>query len=110
LAYILCTHCKEYYEGIYYTSPGIADNRIYGTGTIWQQGAEKIASLAAVHPQEWLLQYYTGWAYTQSSFRAPKGEAELSTEKAAPYVKKALDLQPGNTEILALAVCWADGW
>ncbi|MCF6404798.1 hypothetical protein L3C95_18005 [Chitinophaga filiformis] len=74
--------------------------------TIWQQGAEKIGNLAVAHPEEWLLQYYTGWAYTQSSFRAPKGEAESATEKAGPYVKKALDLQPGNTETLALMAYW----
>lgn len=72
----------------------------------WQQSAEKIGSLAAVHPDEWLLQYYTGWVYTQSSFRAPKGEAEPSTEKAEPYVKKALDMQPANTETLALMAYW----
>jgi hypothetical protein len=72
----------------------------------WQQGAERIALLATAHPEEWLLQYYTGWAYTQSSFRAAKGQAEPSTEKAEPYVKKALDLQPGNTETLALMAYW----
>jgi len=74
--------------------------------TIWQQGAEKIGNLAAAHPEEWLLQYYTGWAYTQSSFRAPDGEADPSTEKAEPYVKKALDLQPDNTETLTLMAYW----
>lgn len=73
---------------------------------VWQQGAEKIGQLATAHPEEWLLQYYTGWAYTQSSFKAPKGEAEPSTEKAEPYVKKALDLQPGNTETLTLMAYW----
>lgn len=72
----------------------------------WQQGAEKIGKLAAANPQEWLLQYYTGWAYTQSSFRAPKGEAEPTTEKAEPYVKKALELQPDNTETLTLMAYW----
>ncbi|PSL32076.1 tetratricopeptide repeat protein [Chitinophaga ginsengisoli] len=74
--------------------------------TIWQQGAEKIGNLAAAHPEEWLLQYYTGWAYTQSSFRAPDGEADPSTEKAEPYVKKALALQPDNTETLTLMAYW----
>lgn len=72
----------------------------------WQQSAEKIGQLATAHPEEWLLQYYTGWAYTQSSFKAPKGQAEPSTEKAEPYVKKALDLQPGNTETLTLMAYW----
>ncbi len=74
--------------------------------TVWQQGAEKIGQLATAHPEEWLLQYYTGWAYTQSSFKAPKGQAEPSTDKAEPYVKKALDLQPGNTETLTLMAYW----
>jgi len=74
--------------------------------TVWQQAAEKIGNLTAAHPEEWLLQYYTGWAYTQSSFMAPKGEAEPSTEKAEPYVKKALELQPGNTETLTLMAYW----
>jgi hypothetical protein len=74
--------------------------------TSWQQSAAKIGKLAEAHPQEWLLQYYTGWVYTQSSFRAPKGEAEPSTEKAEPYVKKALELQPDNTETLTLMAYW----
>ncbi|SHN37600.1 hypothetical protein [Chitinophaga sp. CF418] len=74
--------------------------------TIWQQAAERIGNLAAAYPEEWLLQYYTGWAYTQSSFRAPKGGAESATKKAGPYVKKALHLQPGNTETLALMAYW----
>ncbi|SDH12663.1 tetratricopeptide repeat protein [Chitinophaga filiformis] len=74
--------------------------------TTWQQGAEKIGNLAAAHPEEWLLQYYTGWAYTQSSFKAPEGEADPSTEKAEPYVKKALHLQPDNTETLTLMAYW----
>ncbi|PWV48948.1 hypothetical protein [Chitinophaga sp. S165] len=74
--------------------------------TVWQQGAEKIGQLATAHPEEWLLQYYTGWAYTQSSFKAPKGQAEPTTDKAEPYVKKALDLQPGNTETLTLMAYW----
>jgi hypothetical protein len=73
---------------------------------VWQQGADKISQLATAYPEEWLLQYYTGWAYTQSSFKAPKGQAEPSTEKAEPYVKKALELQPGNTETLALMAYW----
>lgn len=72
----------------------------------WQQGAEKLGQLAAAHPEEWLLQYYTGWAYTQSSFRAPKGQADPTTEKAEPFVKKALDLQPDNTETLTLMAYW----
>lgn len=72
----------------------------------WQQGATELAKLTAAHPEEWLLNYYTGWAYTQSSFRAPKGEAEPSTDKAAPFVKKALDLQPDNTETLTLMAYW----
>jgi len=72
----------------------------------WQESADKISKLAAAHPGEWLLQYYTGWAYTQSSFRAPDGEAEPTTEKAAPYVKKALELQPDNTETLTLMAYW----
>ncbi|MBW8684908.1 tetratricopeptide repeat protein [Chitinophaga rhizophila] len=72
----------------------------------WQTGAAQLSKLAAAHPDEWLLQYYTGWAYTQSSFRAPKGEAEPSTDKAEPYVKKALELQPDNTETLTLMAYW----
>lgn len=74
--------------------------------TTWQHSAEKIGNLAAAHPDEWLLQYYTGWAYTQSSFIAPGEQAETATEKAEPYVKKALDLQPGNTETLTLMAYW----
>lgn len=73
---------------------------------IWQQGAEKIGNLATAHPDEWLLQYYTGWAHTQSSFKAPEGQAEAATEKAEPFVKKALDLQPDNTETLTLMAYW----
>lgn len=72
----------------------------------WQQGADKLAKLTEAHPEEWLLQYYTGWAYTQSSFKAPKGQAEPSTEKAEPYVKKALDMEPKNTETLTLMAYW----
>jgi len=72
----------------------------------WQQSADKISKLAAAHPGEWILQYYTGWAYTQSSFRAPDGEAEPTTDKAEPYVKKALELQPDNTETLTLMAYW----
>lgn len=74
--------------------------------TAWQQHAEKISQLTAAHPEEWLLQYYTGWAYTQSSFKAPRGEAEPTTEKAEHYVKKALELQPDNTETLTLMAYW----
>jgi hypothetical protein len=72
----------------------------------WQQGAEKLGQLTAAHPGEWLLQYYTGWVYTQSSFKAPQGQAEPTTDKAEPYVKKALALQPDNTETLTLMAYW----
>lgn len=72
----------------------------------WQQGADKLAKLTGEHPEEWLLQYYTGWAYTQSSFKAPEGKADPTTEKAAPFVKKALEMQPKNTETLTLMAYW----
>jgi len=73
---------------------------------VWKQSTEKLAWLTKAHPEEWLLQYYTGWAYTQPSFQAPHEEAERLTEKAEPYVKKALVLQPDNTETLTLMAYW----
>jgi hypothetical protein len=74
--------------------------------TTWQKSAAELEELAKAHPEEWLLQYYSGWAYTQSSFQAPKGEADPTTEKAEPYVRKALALQPENTETLTLMAYW----
>src|SRR4051812_15494217 len=68
--------------------------------TVWIQSIDKLESLTKAHPNEWLLQYYTGWACTQPSFQAPKGEADPLTDRAEPYVKKALELQPDNTETL----------
>jgi hypothetical protein len=75
------------------------------TMEVWKQSIDKLETLTKAHPDEWLLQYYTGWAYTQPSFQAPKGEAEPLTDKAGPYVKKALELQE-NTETLALMAYW----
>lgn len=76
------------------------------TFSSWQKSITILESLARAHPEEWLLQYYTGWAYTQSSFQAPKGQAEPTTESAGPYVRKALELQPDNTETLTLMAYW----
>ncbi|GAA3926685.1 hypothetical protein GO495_04845 [Chitinophaga oryziterrae] len=73
---------------------------------VWKQSIEKLESLTKAHPEEWLLQYYTGWAYTQPSFQAPPGESEPLTDKAEPYVRKALALQPDNTETLTLMAYW----
>lgn len=77
--------------------------KTYGT---WQGNITELETLTKAHPNEFLLQYYTGWACTQSSFQAPKGQAEPLTDKAEPYVKKALDLQPNNTEALTLMAYW----
>jgi hypothetical protein len=71
--------------------------------SVWKQGIVKLEGLAKAHPDEWLLQYYTGWAYTQPSFQV---EAEELSDKAEPYVKKALELQPSNTETLTLMAYW----
>jgi hypothetical protein len=70
---------------------------------VWKQSIAKLESLTKANPDEWLLQYYTGWAYTQPSFQV---EAEALSDKAEPYVKKALELQPDNTETLTLMAYW----
>lgn len=56
--------------------------KTYGT---WQRNIESLEDLTRAHPDEFLLQYYTGWACTQSSFQAPKGQAEPLTEKAETW-------------------------
>lgn len=71
---------------------------------VWQQTADKISSMAKEHPNEWLLQYYAGWANTQASFKADNSEALC--DKAEPYVKKALALQPTHSETLTLMAYW----
>lgn len=76
------------------------------TFAVWQRSIHMLESLTKDNPGEWLLQYYTGWACTQSSFQAPKGSAEPLTDKAEAYVKKALSLQPQNTETLTLMAYW----
>jgi len=78
-------------------------SKTYG---VWKQSIANLESLAKAHPDEWLLQYYTGWACTQLSFQAPNGQAEPLTDKAEDYVKKALQLQPDNTETLTLMAYW----
>ncbi len=77
--------------------------RAYDT---WLRNIDSLETLTKAHPGEFLLQYYTGWACTQSSFQAPKGQAEPLTEKAATYVKKALGMMPQNTEALTLMEYW----
>lgn len=72
----------------------------------WQNNIDALEALVKADPNEFLLQYYTGWAYTQSSFQAPRGQAEPLTDKAESYVKKALDMQPTNTEALTLMAYW----
>lgn len=72
----------------------------------WKSEIDSLEVLTKAHPNEFLLQYYTGWACTQSSFQAPKGQADPLTERAEPYVKKALDMQPKNTEALTLMSYW----
>ncbi|SFE85776.1 hypothetical protein SAMN05518672_11164 [Chitinophaga sp. CF118] len=72
---------------------------------IWKQSIAKLEDLTKTYPNEWLLQYYTGWAYTQPSFQLQE-QAESLTENAEPYVKKALQLQPENTETLTLMAYW----
>lgn len=72
----------------------------------WTPHADTLAQLANAHPREWLLQYYAGWAYTQLSFKTGKKTAEQYCEKAAPFVKKALELQPRHTETLTLMGYW----
>lgn len=71
----------------------------------WTQSITRLERLTKANPNEWLLQYYTGWAYTQPSFQIQE-QAEDLTDKAAPYVKKALELQPSNTETLTLMAYW----
>jgi len=77
--------------------------KTYGT---WQRNIASLEALTKANPDAFLLQYYTGWAFTQSSFQAPKGQAEPLTEKAEAHVKKALELQPQNTEALTLMAYW----
>lgn len=72
----------------------------------WKSGIDSLEALTKAHPDAYLLQYYTGWACTQASFQAPKGQADPLTEKAEPYVKKALEMQPKNTEALTLMSYW----
>ncbi len=72
----------------------------------WPAYTDTLAELARTHPQEWLLQYYAGWSYTQLSFKAEKKKAEQYSEQAAPFVKKALELQPHHTETLTLMGYW----
>lgn len=73
---------------------------------VWQAGIDTLRGLTTAQPHEWLLQYYTGWACIQLSFRTSRTEAETWCNQAAPYVKKALEMQPGNTETLALMSYW----
>jgi hypothetical protein len=73
---------------------------------VWKQSIDKLELLAKAHPEQWLLQYYTGWACTQPSFQLSREEAESLTERAEPYVKKALALQPDNAETLTLMAYW----
>lgn len=83
-----------------------AELRILDTSkniSVWKQSIAKLEALTKANPDQWLLQYYTGWAYTQPSFQA---EAEKLSDKAEPYVKKALELQPSNTETLTLMAYW----
>ncbi|QJB39265.1 hypothetical protein HF324_15920 [Chitinophaga oryzae] len=72
----------------------------------WPAHADTLAQLAGAYPQVWLLQYYAGWAYTQLSFKAEKKKAEEYCDKAAPFVKKALEMQPHHTETLTLMGYW----
>ncbi|HEY8960363.1 hypothetical protein [Chitinophaga sp.] len=72
----------------------------------WPPRIDTLTMLAQAHPDEWLLQYYAGWAATQLSFKSGKKEAESLCREAEPFVKKALQLQPGNTETLALMGYW----
>jgi len=72
----------------------------------WPPHIDTLMLLAAVHPEEWLLQYYAGWAATQLSFKSDKTVADALCNKAAPFVKKALAMQPGNTETLTLMGYW----
>ena len=70
---------------------------------VWKQSIAKLETLTKAHPEQWLLQYYTGWAYTHPSFQM---EAEALSDKAEPYVRKALELQPDNSETLTLMAYW----
>ncbi|RFS20624.1 hypothetical protein DVR12_18860 [Chitinophaga silvatica] len=72
----------------------------------WPAHVSALEKLAKQYPDEWLLQYYAGWSATQLSFRSGKAEAENLCNKAEPYVKKALDMQPDNTETLTLMAYW----
>lgn len=72
----------------------------------WRPHVDTLLSMATAHPNEWLLQYYAGWSATQLSFKSDKTTAEALCDKAGPFVKKALQMQPGNTETLALMGYW----
>jgi hypothetical protein len=72
--------------------------------SIWTSTADKISGMATEHPEEWLLQYYAGWCYTQASFKADN--AETLSNKAEAYVKKALQMQPAHSETLTLMAYW----
>lgn len=72
----------------------------------WPPHVKTLETLATQNPNEWLLQYYAGWAATQLSFRTSKSDAELLCDQAEPFVKKALELQPDNTETLTLMGYW----
>ncbi|SEW53683.1 hypothetical protein SAMN04488122_5628 [Chitinophaga arvensicola] len=72
----------------------------------WPPRIDTLMALANAHPEEWLLQYYAGWAATQLSFKSDKTAAEALCKKAEPFVKKALEMQPGNTETLTLMGYW----
>ena len=72
--------------------------------SVWQETADKISKMANEHPEEWLLQYYAGWGYTQASFKADN--AESLSNKAEAYVKKALQMQPTHSETLTLMAYW----
>jgi hypothetical protein len=72
----------------------------------WPPHVKTLKNLAEQNPDEWLLQYYAGWAATQLSFRSSKSDAESLCDQAEPFVKRALELQPENTETLTLMGYW----
>ncbi|MGF6850081.1 hypothetical protein QFZ51_005316 [Chitinophaga sp. W3I9] len=72
----------------------------------WPPRIDTLTALAEAHPEEWLLQYYAGWSATQLSFKSDKAAADALCERAGPFVKKALSMQPGNTETLTLMGYW----
>ncbi|NSL91044.1 hypothetical protein ECE50_029750 [Chitinophaga sp. Mgbs1] len=76
------------------------------TPSAWAPHVDTLAKLAGQYPDIWLLQYYAGWAYTQLSFKTPKKMSEVLCNQAEPFVRKALALQPGNTETLTLMGYW----